>query len=262
VATKKLLVNRWLEEPGRATASRIQQIMLDYAEVLRPLERKAYEETGLYLIPHEWLPPFDTKSIFDLLEQLPFRDEVANGRDLRGIPSIGGGQGWDFSNTDFSFLPGTAGYGFSECNLDGAIFDNGKGEFNFTRGVLHKVRFRKVHYKRGVFFGCDCLECDFAGAYMKKAHFLANADLRGSSFAKANLSWASLANCDLRGCDFRGATLSGAAIQESTIDKTTDFRGANLVGLSWQDRRDNNGNLFKHGSDWRKGTYDSTTMHD
>jgi uncharacterized protein YjbI with pentapeptide repeats len=97
---------------------------------------------------------------------------------------------------------------------------------------------------------------------MNKASFIGGVNLRGSSFAGANLTWANLAQCDLRGCDFRGAMVSNAAIQEAIIDKTTDFRGANLLGLSWQDRFDVSGKLFKRGSDWRLGTYDSTTMHD
>jgi len=88
------------------------------------------------------------------------------------------------------------------------------------------------------------------------------ANLQGSSFVEADLTWANLTGCDLRGCDFGGANLANAAIQESIIDNTTNFRGANLVGLSWRDRHDNFGRLFQHGSDWRRGRYDSTTSHD
>jgi len=228
---------------------------------LLPLSFKAHEETGLYAIPKEWLPPFDTKTIFELVKELPYRDEIANGRDLRGIPWIGGHNEWDFSHTDFSFLYADGEFRFTECSLDGAIFDGGQVHFDFLRCTLRKVRFRKVHFRRGFWAG-DCFDCDFTKAKLKKAHFFERSDLRGSSFVDGDLSWASMAGCDLRGCDFRGATLAGAAIQESVIDKTTDFRGANLVGLSWTDLRDNFGNLFKHGSDWRQGTYDSTTIHD
>src|SRR5262249_10878280 len=115
---------------------------------------------------------------------------------------------------------------------------------------------------RGGFCGEHCVECDFTKAKMKKALFLGNANLQGSLFVEADLSWANLTGCDLRGCDFRGANLANAAVQESIIDKTTDFRGANLFGLSWRDRHDNSGKLFKRGSDWRQGKHDSTTTHD
>jgi hypothetical protein len=266
VATKKQLLNRWLEEPGRSIATRICSILIDYAEALRPLEWTAHETTGLYIIPREWLPPFDTKVIFDLLAQLPYRDEVANGRDLRGLASIGGSPEWDLTNTDFSYLPGTDGHSFVECHLEGAVFDGSDGDFTFLRCPLRRVRFRKVHFRparfRGGFCAGDCVECDFANAKMKKATFLGNANLQGSSFVEADLTWANLTGCDLRGCDFRGANLANAAIQESLIDSTTDFRGANLVGLSWRDLHDNSGRLFKHGSNWRRGRSDSTTSHD
>jgi uncharacterized protein YjbI with pentapeptide repeats len=266
VATKKQLLHRWLEEPGRTIASQIRQILVDTAETLRVVADRAHEATGLYIIPKEWLPPFDTKAIFDLLNGLPHRSEIANGRDLRGIPSIGGRNEWDLIETDFSFLPGIEEHTFTECHLDGAVFDGSQGDFNFLRCPLRKVRFRKVHFRparhTGGFCGGDCIECDFSNARMKKAHFMEHSDLRGTSFVGADLRWALMARCDLRGCGFRGAMLSGASIQESIIDKTTDFRGANLVGLSWQDRRDNAGNLFRRGSDWRQGTYDSSTIHD
>jgi len=263
VATKKQLLNRWLEEPGRTIAARIREILIDYADKLIPLGWKAHEQTGLYIIPREWLPHFDTKVIFDLLAQLPFRDEVANGRDLRGLASIGGCPEWDLRNTDFSYLPKTEGHRFDECYLDGSIFDASDGDFDFLRCPLRKVRFRKVHFRptrfRGGFCAGDCLECDFSNAKMKKATFLGNANLQGSVFVEADLTWANLTGCDLRSCDFRGANLANAAIDESIIDSTTDFRGANLVGLSW---RDNSGKLFKRGSDWRRGKHDSSTTHD
>ena len=121
MATKKQLVNRWLDEPGRSIAARIRQMILDYAELLRPLSEKAYEVTGLYFIPTEWLPPFDAMSIFDLLAGLPFHDEIANGRDLRGIPCIGGCEEWDFSDTNFSFLPADEGHGFAILPATGPL---------------------------------------------------------------------------------------------------------------------------------------------
>jgi hypothetical protein len=171
MATKKQLVTRWLEEPGRTIAARIRQMLIDYAELMIPLSWKAREVTGRYHIPKEWLPPFDTKSIFSLLEGLPFRDEIANGKDLRGLPSIGGREGWDFSNTDFSFLPGDEGYDFHKCNLDGAVFDGGRGEFTFSTESLHRTRFRKVYFRAsslcGVSFWGNCLQCDFSEAVKK-----------------------------------------------------------------------------------------------
>lgn len=93
VATKKQLLNRWLEEPGHSIAARIRSILIDYAELLGPLQWKAHEQTGLYLIPKEWLPPFDTKEIFDLLEGLPRRSSQRAGPPrsgfVRWMPGMG-----------------------------------------------------------------------------------------------------------------------------------------------------------------------------
>lgn len=270
MATKKQLINRWLEEPGRTIVGRIRQMLLDYADSLGSLGRKAFEATGLYQIPKEWLPAFDTKEIFAALDGLPYRDEIPNGRDLRGIPSIGGNEGWDFSNADFSFLPGDEGYSFCKCNLDAAIFDGSKGEFGFQNCSLRGTRFRKVRFVNRISFGGRQLQCDFTKAEMTRARFiwttngrdLLGMDLRGSSFDAANLKNAGLSRCDLRECRFVNANLSGASIQEAIVDKSTDFRGANLKDLWWQERRDNSGHLFLRATDWRQGTYDSTTIHD
>ena len=265
MATKKDLIQRWQEEPGRTIADCITKTIAEYSAVLRPLEFKAYELTGLYRIRPEWLPPFSTDTIFELLIELPHRSEIANGRDLRGIESAAGLDGFDFAHTDFSYLQKHDHTFYHSCILEGAIFDGGRGRFQFFC-PLHKVSLRKANFIgtqfTSGFFGVDCVDCDFSGAKMKKAHFHDGSDLRGSSFAGANMSWAILTRCDLRGCDFRGANLENAYIQESNIDKTTDFRGANLSNLHWDDRRDNKGNIFERASDWRRGTYDSTTVHD
>jgi uncharacterized protein YjbI with pentapeptide repeats len=274
MATKKQLVNRWLVEPGLSMAARIGQFLLRHADVMGRLEREAFAETGLYLIPSHRRPVFDTKQIFDMIEGLPFRDEIPNGRDLRGIPSIGGREGGDFQRTDFSHLPGTAGYGFIECNLDGAVFDDSKGEFDFRNCSLCGTQFRKVHFVHRVWFYGSRIQCDFTGAKLKQASFSGptngslnprdrkGIDLRASSFTGAGLKNADLVRCDLRHCRFRDADLTGASIQEAIIDNTTDFRGANLSKLWWQERRDNYGKLFLQASDWRQGIYDSTTIHD
>lgn len=265
MATKKALINRWHEEPGKSIDAGITKLVADYNEAFRPLEQKAYLETGSCLVPKESLPPFDTNSIFDLLRDLPYREEVANGRDLRGMESMVGHEYWDLSDTDLSFL--TRGYSrFFESKLDRAIFDGSQGRFDFMRGTLHKVSFKKVKFtggsRTGSFIGSNCCECDFSGAQLKRTFFLKGINLQGSCFAGADLTWAIMTGCDLRGCDFRGATLADTYIQETIIDKTTDFRGANLVGLRWQERRDKFGNLHEQGSDWRQGMYDGTTLHD
>jgi uncharacterized protein YjbI with pentapeptide repeats len=264
MASKKALISRWDDEPGKSIVARIAQLLVAYEDATRPLEWKAYEATGLYLIPKESLPPFDTQSIFDLLSELPHRDEVANGRDLRGMDSMVGHEDWDFCDTDFSFL--NRGYSrFFESKLDRAVFDGSQGRFDFMRGTLHKVSIREVNFtwgRPGSFIGSNCCECDFTGAQLKQTLFCEGADLRGSCFAGADLTWAQLIGCDLRACDFRGATLANTYIQETIIDKSTDFRGANLIGLRWQERRDKYGNLHKRGSDWRQGTSDGTTLHD
>jgi uncharacterized protein YjbI with pentapeptide repeats len=265
MATKKALINRWLEEPGKSIDVRITQLLVDYNEAFRPIEQKAYLETGSCLVPKESLPPFDTQAIFDLLDDLPHRNEVANGRDLRGMQSMAGHEYWNFSDTDFSFL--SRGYTrFFESKLDRAIFDGSQGRFDFMRGTLQKVSFRKVKFTGGTHTGsyiaANCCECDFTGAQLKRTSFHEGINLQGSCFAGADLTWAIMTGCDLRGCDFRGATLANTYIQETIIDKSTDFRGANLIGLRWQDRRDFSGNLHERGSDWRQGTYDATTLHD
>jgi hypothetical protein len=51
-----------------------------------------------------------------------------------------------------------------------------------------------------------------------------------------------------------------AAIHGARIDKSTDFGGANLDGLWFEDQLDISGAIFQKGVDWRLAAYDDTTV--
>jgi hypothetical protein len=54
MATKKHLVNRWLEEPGRTIAAKVRERLLDYSLRVRELEKEAHRRTGLYQVSKEY----------------------------------------------------------------------------------------------------------------------------------------------------------------------------------------------------------------
>jgi uncharacterized protein YjbI with pentapeptide repeats len=268
MASKKQLIERWKMEPWKGILKNIFDKVVKWADIRGRISQRAYEQTGLYLIPPEQEPPFDTiKEIFEPLSGLPYHDEVLSNRDLRGSPFECGGFGWDLRETDFSYLTPEQGHDFHHSLLDNAKFDGSKGEFAF-HGKYTRVSFRKVHFHattlKGTFFSGSFRSCDFSHAIIKKAYFHDKAELRDCSFAEANLTWANFMGCDLRGCDFRGANLSNAIISGAVLDKNTDFRGANLTGLRCEKTKVVNRveEIDYPAVDWRIANFDGSTIHD
>ena len=180
MASKRELRNRWQEEPGLT----IRQKILDQIALSREMGRQLTAEEE-----------------FALLEGLPYREEVPNGRDLRGR-DFGGGTELDFSDTDFSYA--TCIGSFMRCNLSRARFDEANGERVIIGNNLDGAFFRK--------------------AKLHKA-FLAVATARGCCFDNADLRGASFERSDLAGSTFRNAKCTGVV-----------FVGANLVGCDFLNR--------------------------
>src|SRR5262245_56103164 len=97
VASKRALKQRWKHEPGKSI---LQQVWNLSQELWRLKHGRSSDE------------------LFALLHGLPYREEVANGRDLRGA-SFGGVRHLDLRDCDFSY--GDVG-DFVDCELSGAKF--------------------------------------------------------------------------------------------------------------------------------------------
>src|SRR6478736_10264646 len=97
MSTKTQLRNRWAVEPGRTIREKI------LAQV----------------VPHTRTVPLKSLVLYELLDSLPFREEVPNGRDFRGSDCVGGRE-LDLSDADFSYASHVGS--FIRCNLSGCNF--------------------------------------------------------------------------------------------------------------------------------------------
>src|SRR5438094_334613 len=99
------LVDRWNVEPGKTV---LQRVYAFSEECAKPDHGHTSQE------------------LVKLLDGLPFRDEVPNGRDLRGI-NLGNIYQLDFREFDFSYADVGWLYqcNFSHTRLDGARIDGG-----------------------------------------------------------------------------------------------------------------------------------------
>ena len=194
--------------------------------------------------------------IFQLLDGLPFREEVPSGRDLRGS-AFSGAVNLNLRETDFSYSP-TIG-GFTNCDLYRAKLDHIRGSVHEITGKLIETSFIAAELNKTWLNQSRFRNCIFNRANLKSAN-LNHSDFRGSSFKDADCGWADFQYCDLRACDFRGANLKGIMLREVKLDKTTDFRGANLQDIVHEDQYDIYGKLVIRGTDWRQATYDETTL--
>jgi uncharacterized protein YjbI with pentapeptide repeats len=235
MATKRELTERWSREPGKSILQQINDFCF-----------------GLQLPGHG----HTSEEIFALLDGLPYREEVANGRDLRGAMLGGGVHELDFRECDFTFA--RFGMNLVNCDLTGAHFDDVAGGGNIILKTLRGASFRRAKLHGCFFQNAQAQACSFDQATLIDASF-EGADLSGSSFQKANCKRAKFLRATLAGCDFRAAILDEAVFQEVALDKTTDLRGASLVNLYHHDHRDKAGNLVARGADWRCATYDPST---
>jgi uncharacterized protein YjbI with pentapeptide repeats len=234
MASKRDLRNRWQEEPGLT----IRQKIIDYSTLSRELGRQEKAE-----------------EIFALLDGLPYREEVLNGRDLRG-GDLGGGTELDYSDTDFSFA--TSAGVFLRCNLSRARFDEANAERVSIGSNLDGASFRKTKLRKSFLAVATARGCCFDNADLGGASF-ERSDLAGSTFRNANCTGVVFAGANLLGCDFRGATLDLSMFQGAQIDRSTDLRGASLISVFYEDHFDRFGNLVNKGVDLRLATWDATT---
>jgi len=233
-ATSKQLKKRWTEGAGFRIKESLQ----------------------LHLLEAGGLGAHATRNIFALLDGLPFREEVANGRDLRGISLQGGA----FSSLDLSFCDfrfSKLNINIIQCNLNRSLFEEATIEGIITN-TLVETNFRKSKLRKCFLENIDGRQSCFDGANLVDASFR-NANLQGASFEKANCKGALFTGANVIGTNFRETILDRAAFQDVTLDKTTDLRGASLINLFHEEHRNNFGKLIGNATDWRKAQYDETT---
>jgi uncharacterized protein YjbI with pentapeptide repeats len=246
MATKRQLRERWKKEPGATIWKKIVDYIRSTHKWRADATAKANSESQT----------LDSSIVFGLLDGLPYREEVPNGRDLRGA-SLASGWASDFSETDFSYSgPGIGN--FFHCDLRQSRFDEASAahvsfHVKLTGATFYKAKLQSCHFTES-----DARSCCFDAANLYHTTFK-NANLSGSSFSRANCKMVSFGGADLRGCDFRGANLEEAVFNETKIDKSTDFRGASLVNAYHSDSFDRAGNLTGHGVDLKQATYDEST---
>ena len=234
MATRKQLLDRWKTAPGAAIQDRIKQWVSAQAA-------------------RQWTRP-DAAELYALLAGLPYRDEVASGRDLRGS-AFAGARNLDLARADLSYCSQLGS--LDGCDLTRSVCDAVKLAFS-VKGTFVETSFKGARMVGTYGSGSTFTRCDFTGANLKNIHW-AGSDFRGSVFVDANLEGADLQRADLRGCDLRRAKLDFAMFRQLTLDATTDLRGASLVGLVHDDHRDNAGNLVLRGTDWKAARWDETT---
>jgi uncharacterized protein YjbI with pentapeptide repeats len=228
------VVERWKAEPGKRIIQQVSRFL---------------ENCSSFGHRHV------SQEVLTILEGLPYRDEVSNGRDLRGIDLAIVCQ-MDFNEFDFSFARLT---NFVKCS-----FVNTK----FTHADLHGVHptcidgasFCSAKLRQCSIESISARACNFESADLFRGSFV-GADLGDSSFHSAKCKGACFVRANLRGCDFRKADLTDAIIGETLLDKSTDFRGACLINIQGQDRIDRAGNVLFKGTDWRQGTWDAATLY-
>lgn len=231
MASKRELKNRW-------NTANIQYRINSFLRSLKPGHGRSSEE------------------VFAMLEGLPFREEVPNGRDFRGADLIGVRE-MDFRDCDFSSAQLDF---FYNCDVSGSCFDGAEGERVDIHKTANRASFRKVKIRHLCMDHVEARDCCFEGAKLPYASF-EEADLRGSSFQNADCKRSTFFKTNLQGCDFRGAKLDEVGFYELQLDKSTDLRGASLVNVRDSDERDAAGILLWHGTDWRQATYDATTKY-
>ncbi len=220
MATPNELRSRWKKSPGKEIQERVFAL-----DVIRVGHGHSADE------------------LFKLLDNLPFRDEIANGRDFRALNMAA--REIDLSNSNFAH--GQITY-FYFCNLAGSVFDGCTGERASFHSNIASCSFIGAKLRSCYFSDSVATKCDFSRARLRDCSFQ-KTDLRGSIFRDADCRGAQFAGANLLGCDFRGANLAEAVFCDVVLDKSTDFRGANLSNVNTSDWRDNQGNLTRKGVD-------------
>jgi uncharacterized protein YjbI with pentapeptide repeats len=232
MSTKRQLIDRWKTEPGLE----IRQRIIDYLMDLEPGHGKT------------------AQAILEMLDGLPYRDDVPGGKDLRGA-DVAHGREMNFSEWDFSF--GDVGP-FDFCDLSYCRFDCASAEQTGFHNILNHTSFRDVRFQNCYFMNSQVQHCCFDNAKLEGCNF-EDADLTGSTFVKANCKRATFFGANLTGCDLRESILEEAVFESVLIDENTDIRGASLVNAYYDDRYDAAGNIFGKGTDFRIAKLDRTT---
>jgi uncharacterized protein YjbI with pentapeptide repeats len=230
MSTIRQLRERWLSGRGAKIHREIQDFLEDESRIL---------------------PDIDA-----LLAELPFRDEISNGRDLRGIHLNGAALGADLQEFNFSYA--RLEINFFDCDLRTSNFQRVVG-LSHASGVLTGSDFRRARLPGCSFESSILRDCYFDGAILRGAHLEAT-DLTGSSFRGAQCLRANFVGSTLHGCDFREAVLDQSAFMAVRLDASTDLRGASLVDLFCEEQRDIHDNLVHAATDWRVATWDETTI--
>jgi len=237
MATTKQLKDRWLTESGKKIRDRVD---------------KYFEEL------HQAHRPGTSSDLERIVSELPYLDEVPLGRDLRGICLGGVAHYFDFTGWDFSFSQ--TSLFFSGCILDNAVLDRVDYHGYLNEAKMTGASFRGANLSRINAESMYARNCCFDGATLRGTNFQ-KSDLTGSSFVKAKLQNATFGSATILGCNFRDAKLDGAVIAQAIIDKSTDFRGASLINLWYQEHRNQLGELMWPENDWRQATYDEITVY-
>lgn len=284
MATKEQLIARWEQEPGKSILAKVNAFLKGqeppnkYAKQAEPEQEEVIVEVSpkdIEPISSEdidrWLEIIysaeDSKKTLDsirkevrypeklssLLEGLPYREEVPEGKDLRGA-LLGSAEKFDFQGYDFSYAQISS---FSYCNLSHARFDYTYNIISLS-SILDGASFRNANLRKSHLDESQIRNACFDGADLMSVRFT-DSDLTGSSFRNAKCMRASFSGANLVGCDFRGANLIDASFHHTKLDKTTDLRGANLINARFEELRDNEGHLRAASVDLRQATYDETT---
>src|SRR5262249_3403860 len=148
---------RWKVEPGRSIRARILA----------------------FVTPLQFGNENSSDAIFQMLDGLPFRNEVPSGRDFRG-GGCGKGIEQDFADSDFSYSSNV--FCFRKCNLSRSKFDECNAEpQSFMGSFLRDCSFRKVRFRGTFFMNVDAQNACFDEASLIKCRF-DEADLSGASF--------------------------------------------------------------------------------
>jgi uncharacterized protein YjbI with pentapeptide repeats len=236
MVAKRELIGRWGREPGQAILQHINEFCF---QLQMPGHGHSSEE------------------IFAMLEGLPYRYEVPNGRDLRGATLSGGVHELDFSECDFSYAH--LDMNFINCDFTAARCEEITGRGIILTKTLNRASFRRAKLTSCFLIDAKAQKCSFDEATLTGTSF-EGADLTDSSFRETNCGRVKFLRANLRGCDFRKTTLDEAVFQEVRLDKSTDLRGASLINLYHHEHRDAAGKLVARGTDWRQATYDASTV--
>jgi uncharacterized protein YjbI with pentapeptide repeats len=173
-----------------------------------------------------------------MVNQLPFIEEVAPQLDLRGLHLLAEEilmdefiviKHMDLSGARFDYLRHVGN--IVSCRMHGTVFDemsciNGIFGSDFSHASFVKATLQGVRFWRGQVSGAN-----FHQARLGLADFSEIA-CDGASFVEADMRFSDLDKADVRGTDFRGANLNGSGLRGILFDEQTRVQGANLRDAS------------------------------